>query len=73
MNCRHCGRVIIEEHGTWVDPEAIGDDAVWSETCDSHDTFVAEHEPQLVRVVCQNSLIPGSRRGISTPFRHTYR
>lgn len=32
MTCIHC------------DPEATGDDAVWRETCDSHDTFTAEHE-----------------------------
>lgn len=44
--CRHCGRVIVNENGTWVDPNATGDDAVWRETCDAHDSFTAEHEPQ---------------------------
>lgn len=24
---------------------AAGDDAVWRETCDQHDTFQADHEP----------------------------
>lgn len=47
--CRHCGRTIIkvEEDGVyaWIDPLAMGDDSVWRETCDSHDTFTAEHEP----------------------------
>lgn len=44
--CRHCSRPIVNENGRWVDPEATGDDSVWRETCDSHDTFTAEHEPQ---------------------------
>lgn len=44
--CRHCGRSIVrDEDGVWVDPEATGDDEIWRETCDSHDTFTAEHEP----------------------------
>lgn len=34
--------------GTWIDPEATGDDAVWREVCGSHDTFTAEHEPVTV-------------------------
>lgn len=44
--CRHCERriVFVEEDG-WVDPEATGDDSIWRETCDAHDTFRAEHEP----------------------------
>lgn len=49
--CRHCGRAIVSEEGRWIDPEATGDDSVWRETCDSHDTFTAEHEPGLVVVV----------------------
>lgn len=44
--CRHCGRDILQVGGRWVDPEATGDDAVWRETCDEHDTFDAVHEPQ---------------------------
>lgn len=44
--CEHCHRPIILASGVWVDPEATGDDAVWRETCDSHDTFTAEHEPE---------------------------
>lgn len=44
--CRHCGRTITKDaEGVWVDPEATGDDSVWRETCDSHDTFTAKHEP----------------------------
>lgn len=43
--CRHCGRTIVPYDGGWIDPEASGDDEVWRETCDSHDTFTAEHEP----------------------------
>jgi hypothetical protein len=46
MNCQHCGRAIELTHGgVWVDPEATGDDIVWREVCDAHDTFRAEHEP----------------------------
>lgn len=49
MTCRHCGRVIEQDvEGRWVDPEASGDDSVWRETCDAHDTFVADHEPVTV-------------------------
>jgi hypothetical protein len=44
--CKHCGRDIVEDRrGVWVDPEATGDDSIWRETCDAHDTFTAEHEP----------------------------
>lgn len=43
--CIHCGRRIVLDGDIWVDPEATGDDAVWRETCDAHDTFTAEHEP----------------------------
>jgi hypothetical protein len=45
MICRHCGRR-IELDGVWIDPEATGDDSIWRETCDAHDTFMAEHEPE---------------------------
>jgi hypothetical protein len=49
--CKHCGRRIVIEAGTWIDPEAPatpedGDDYIWRETCDSNDTFTAEHEPE---------------------------
>lgn len=44
--CRHCNRAIRFEGGFWIDPEATGDDLIWRETCDSHDTFVADHEPE---------------------------
>lgn len=44
--CIHCDRRIVRDaDGTWVDPEADGDDVIWRETCDQHDTFTAEHEP----------------------------
>lgn len=46
--CRHCQREIVQEDGTWVDPQATGDDSVWRETCDSHDTFAADHEPSTL-------------------------
>lgn len=45
VECRHCHRAIEKHDGRWVDPEATGDDSVWRETCDAHDTFVADHEP----------------------------
>ncbi len=43
--CRHCQRPIVKVDGMWVDPEASGDDSVWRESCDAHETFVADHEP----------------------------
>lgn len=43
--CRHCNRRIVLDNGIWIDPAASGDDLVWRETCDAHDTFTAEHEP----------------------------
>ena len=42
--CRHCERPIVYEDGLWIDPAATGDDSIWRETCDSHDTMTAEHE-----------------------------
>ncbi len=45
--CRYCRRDIVRTaDGRWIDPEATGDDIVWSETCDAHDTFTAEHVPE---------------------------
>lgn len=49
--CRHCGRAIVKdsEEG-WIDPEAGYDDengdGIWRTTCDRHDTFIADHEPE---------------------------
>lgn len=43
--CKHCGRSIELDGDVWVDPHATGDDSLWRETCDAHDTFVADHEP----------------------------
>lgn len=46
-DCRYCHRVIVwSQVDGWVDPEATGDDSVWREVCDEHDTFTAEHEPE---------------------------
>jgi hypothetical protein len=45
MICRHCSRRIYNDGGLWIDPEATEDDSIWRETCDAHDTFMAEHEP----------------------------
>jgi hypothetical protein len=43
--CVHCERELVQDSdGRWIDPEATGDDSVWRETCDRHDTFTAEHE-----------------------------
>lgn len=42
--CRYCQRRIVLLDGSWIDPEATGDDSIWRETCDEHDTFAAEHE-----------------------------
>lgn len=49
--CQHCERPIVNVNGVWVDPEATGDDSVWRETCDQHDTFTAEHEPVVAPTV----------------------
>jgi hypothetical protein len=47
--CQHCGRRIERDaEGRWIDPEATGDDSIWRETCDAHDTFMAEHEPETI-------------------------
>jgi hypothetical protein len=45
-SCRHCDRPITLDGGVWVDPLATGDDVMWRESCDAHDTFTAEHEPK---------------------------
>lgn len=44
--CKHCQRPVVLDGavGGWVDPQALGDDSVWRETCDKNDTFIAEHE-----------------------------
>lgn len=44
--CRHCERAIVLQGGHWIDPQATGDDSIWRESCDAHDTFTAEHEPE---------------------------
>ena len=43
--CLHCDRTVILTDNGWVDPEATGDDELWSYVCDQNDTFTAEHEP----------------------------
>jgi hypothetical protein len=45
--CRYCGRGITYTPDGWIDVRATGDDAIWRETCDRHDTFTAAHEPTL--------------------------
>ena len=45
VRCRHCGRSIRKVNGVWIDPAAKGDDSMWRETCEAHDTFTADHEP----------------------------
>lgn len=50
--CRHCSRRIEKVEGLWIDPEATGDDSVWRETCDRHDTFEAQHEPDPNTEAC---------------------
>lgn len=43
--CKHCSRTITLTRGEWIDPRATGDDEMWRYSCDSHNTFTAEHEP----------------------------
>jgi hypothetical protein len=46
--CVHCQRPIVKTaDGTWIDPEATGDDSMWRETCaDNHEDRIAAHEPE---------------------------
>jgi hypothetical protein len=50
FTCRHCERVIEEEEGTWIDPEAPldTDDSMWREICDRNEAFDAVHEPAII-------------------------
>jgi len=44
--CAYCERrIILDGDAGWVDPEATGDDSIWRECCDAHDTAFAEHVP----------------------------
>lgn len=44
--CHYCGRGIVHTDADgWIDPTATGDDAIWREVCDSHDTVIADHVP----------------------------
>jgi len=36
----------VQVNGQWINPEATGDDSIWRETCEDHDTFIADHEPE---------------------------
>jgi hypothetical protein len=47
--CLFCKRAIVLVDGLWIDPEATGDDSIWREVCDSHDTFIADHVPVLTK------------------------
>lgn len=57
LECKHCGRNLVDigedSLYRYVDPFAGTDiefgDGIWRETCDSHDTFTAEHEPLVIR------------------------
>jgi hypothetical protein len=61
VTCKHCGRGIIQNsEGVWVDPEATGDDSLWRETCDSHDTFIADHEPAAAMEQWERDWISGA-------------
>jgi len=42
--CEDCGRAVEYVDGSWIDPEASGDDILWRETCDSSAMFPAEHK-----------------------------
>lgn len=45
--CEACGRLIeTDADGTWIDPEADGDDAIWRYSCDQSKTFTSEHIPE---------------------------
>ena len=74
--CRHCDRAIRQEDGVWVDPEATGDDNVWRETCDTNETFAANHEPMDYSGPYSEALDPDDPEGVlqSHPgfsYRHT--
>lgn len=57
--CSHCDRAIVRgSDGVWIDPDATGDDKMWRETCDSHDTFQAEHEPVSDECECNENYGP---------------
>lgn len=49
--CRHCGHGIALVDQTWIAPDAGTDvengDGIWRESCPDHDTFTAEHEPEI--------------------------
>ena len=46
--CTHCQRPIVWDFNDgWVDPEAQGADAVWRTVCDTNDTLLADHEPEI--------------------------
>lgn len=48
MKCCYCHRDIQLDGGVWIDPAAIGDDSVWREVCDSHDSFPADQLRETV-------------------------
>jgi hypothetical protein len=45
--CKHCQRQIVETENGWADPLATGDDSVWRFSCDTNDSFSAQHAPTL--------------------------
>lgn len=64
--CQHCHRAIVNRGGVWIDPEATGDDSVWREVCDGHDTFAADHEPRP-RTLAERTYAVRERRGLGHP------
>lgn len=73
--CQYCNRRIVRRNGAWIDPLATGDDSLWRHTCDSNDTFAAEHAPAAaVREYCPVGELTGNRhtyvagRGVVVPW-----
>lgn len=66
--CRHCGRVLHHSKAEgWYCPEATGDDTIWRQSCEDHDTFTAEHEPEEEAGPSSLSLVNGLRADLHEP------
>lgn len=54
--CRFCGHEVTQTpDGTWVAPDATGDDSVWREHCPDNDTErAAPHDPERDRYAAQH-------------------
>lgn len=66
QQCQHCHRDIVNRDGQWIDPQATGDDSLWREVCDSHDSFTAEHSPRP-RTLAERTYAVRERRGLGHP------